>query len=253
MAICIVGIFLSMWPLFKLSWCKSEELIYLHEGQKGLIKVAYSTLAFYIIAVIIFSISFSPPPMPTWMLYRSAIFILYGAIHTFICLLHYYMGMVDRLSVHSNREKHGFSCIKTIILSVIICILAMAAFIMLLLENKGVASYDDEDDLKFERRHSVSQMRNMMLSLNIGCLLLNTFLICNLSKMVTRANREKGSTTCTHYIALVINVVAFLLLIGMIVSLYFPTQVDVYRYLQDSYFGIQMLVQIALLQAAILG
>ena len=129
----------------------------------------------------------------------------------------------------------------------IVCVLAITAFILLLLENKGVASYDDEDDLKFERRHSVSQMRNMMLSLNIGCLLLNVFFIRNLAKMVSRANREKGSAMCVHYIALVFNAIAFLLLTAMIISLYFPTRVDIYRYMQDSYFGIQMLVQVTLL------
>lgn len=156
MAMCIIGIILSMWPLFKLSWCKNEELLYLHEGQKGLIRVAYSTLAFYIIAIILFSISLSPPPLPTWMLYRSGIFLLYGAIHTFLCLLHFYMGMVDRLDSNSIRGNRGFSYIKTIIFTVIVCVLAITAFIMLLIENKGVASYDDEDDLKFDRRHSVS-------------------------------------------------------------------------------------------------
>ena len=39
----------------------------------------------------------------------------------------------------------------------------------------------------------------------------------------------------------------------MIVALYFPTRLDVYRYLQDSYFGLQMLVQVSLLYAAILN
>ena len=33
LVMCIIGIFLSIWPLIKLSWCKSEELFYLNEGQ----------------------------------------------------------------------------------------------------------------------------------------------------------------------------------------------------------------------------
>ena len=74
-------------------------------------------------------------------------------------------------------------------------------------------------------------MRNMMLSLNLSCLLLNIFFARNLAKMVSRANRERGSTSCIHYVALAFNSVAILLLIAMIIALYFPTYVDTYRYL----------------------
>ena len=74
-------------------------------------------------------------------------------------------------------------------------------------------------------------MRNMMLSLNLGCLLLNIFLPRNLAKMVSRANRERGSTGCIHYVALAFNAVALLVLTSMIVALYFPTYVHAYRYL----------------------
>lgn len=130
--------------------------------------------------------------------------------------------------------------------------LSIAAFVLLLLENKGVASYDDEDDLKFERRHSVSQMRNMMLSLNLGCFVLNVFLARNLAKMVSRANREKGSANCIHTVALAFNLLALLTILAMTVTLYFPTRLEIYRYLQDSYFGLQMLVVSGLLQGTIL-
>ena len=39
----------------------------------------------------------------------------------------------------------------------------------------------------------------------------------------------------------------------MIIALFFPTRLDVYRYLQDSYFALQMIIQVALLYAAILN
>ena len=149
------GILLSLWPLIKLSWCKSEELVYLHEGQKGLMKVAYAMFVFYMIVFILFAVTFSSPPLPSWMIYRSALFALYGGLHIFLCLLHFYMGMFDRLSGNNVKEERGFSFRKVIILSIIMMGLAVSAFALLLVENKGVSSYDDEDDLKFERRHSV--------------------------------------------------------------------------------------------------
>lgn len=65
------------------------------------------------------------------------------------------MGVVDRLNGNSIKENRGFGKCKTVILSVIIISLSLAAFIIILLENKSVSSYDDEDDLKFEKRHSV--------------------------------------------------------------------------------------------------
>lgn len=65
------------------------------------------------------------------------------------------MGIVDRLKGDLIKENRGFGKFKTVILSVIIISLSLAAFIIILLENKSVSSYDDEDDLKFEKRHSV--------------------------------------------------------------------------------------------------
>ena len=202
LTLCSISVLLSLWPLMRLSWCKSDSLLYLHEGQKGLVRVAFTTLAFYLITIILFSMSLGAPPMPTWMIYRSSIFLLYGSVHTFLCLLHYCMSLLDRLKGEKIRSHAGFSRIKAIIFSAIIFVLALAAFILLLLENKGVSSYEDEDDAKFERRHSVKQMRNMMLSLNLGCFLLNIFFVRNLAGMVSRANRERGSTNCIHYVAL---------------------------------------------------
>ena len=76
-----------------------------------------------------------------------------------------------------------------------------------------------------------------MFGLNCGCILLNIFFFASLTKMLSRASRESGSTKCIHYIALGFNIVAILLLFGMIVSIFFPTQLEVYRYLQDIYFA----------------
>ena len=184
---------------------------------------------FYVIALIVFSISFGPAPMPNWMIYRSAIFFLYAAVHIFLCLLHFYMGMLERIS--NIRGEHGFGRVKLIILSVIIFGLALSGFVILLLENKGVASYGDDDDLIFDRRHSVREMRLMMICLNAGCSLLNIFFTLNLCKMVSRANRSKGSTKWIHYVALFINIILVFMLLGMIVALFYPTEIQAYRYL----------------------
>ena len=32
LAISIVAIMISIWPLFKLSWCKRQDLLFLHDG-----------------------------------------------------------------------------------------------------------------------------------------------------------------------------------------------------------------------------
>jgi len=79
-------------------------------------------------------------------------------------------------------------------------------------------------------------MRNIMFSLNVTCLLLNGFFTYNLTKMVSRASRTNGSTSRVHYFALGFAIVSILLAIGMMIVVYFPMQVQVYRYLQDSYF-----------------
>ena len=84
------------------------------------------------------------------MVYRSGIFLLYGAVHTFICLLHFYMGKLDRMQGDKIRQDQGIGRAKVVIFSIIVFVLALTAFIMLLLENKGVASYDDEDDARIE-------------------------------------------------------------------------------------------------------
>ena len=92
LVMCILAIVLGLWPLIKLSWCKSEELLYLHDGQKGLVHLAYGMTIFYVITFILFAITLGSPPLPAWMIYRTGLFLLYGFVHVFICLLHFYMG-----------------------------------------------------------------------------------------------------------------------------------------------------------------
>lgn len=36
---------------------------------------------FYTIAFILFAVTLAPPPLPSWVIYRTAIFILYAAVH----------------------------------------------------------------------------------------------------------------------------------------------------------------------------
>jgi hypothetical protein len=79
-------------------------------------------------------------------------------------------------------------------------------------------------------------MRNIMVSLNVTCLILNGFFTHNLTKMVSRASRVNGSTSFVHYVALSFAIMSVLLAMGMIVAAYFPMQIQVYRYLQDGYF-----------------
>ena len=102
--LCAIGAMLSLWPLIKLSWCKKESMLYLLDGQKGLVRVSYASLVFYVITIILFSLSLGSPQFPTWMVYRSGIFLLYGAVHTFMCLLHFYMGKLDRLKGEKVRQ-----------------------------------------------------------------------------------------------------------------------------------------------------
>ena len=225
--ISIAALVFSLWPLIKLSWCKSEELLYLHEGQKGLVKVAFAMTIFYIVALILFSITLGPPPLPAWMIYRTGIIFMYGFVHIFICMLHHFMGLFDRLNGEQIRESRGFSLIKTYILSFIMFIVTVVAFSLLLVENQPLSSYpdDDEEYAKFEKRHTVNQMRNMMVSINVTCLIMNGFFVHNLTKMVSRPSRAKGSTSQVHYTALVFAVISIILTIGIIIALYFPAQI----------------------------
>lgn len=107
---CALAVCLSLWPLARLTWCKNEDLLYLHEGQRGLVRIAYTQLAFYSICIVLFAVSLGAPPLPTWMIYRSSVFVLYAATHIFLCLLHFYMGMLERLQGDKVRSHTGFSC-----------------------------------------------------------------------------------------------------------------------------------------------
>lgn len=90
LALVCLGVLFSIWPLVKLSWCKSEELVFIHDGQKGLVRVASAMLAFYIVIAIVFAIAISDPlTLPSWMIYKSGIYILYAVLHVFICSLHF--------------------------------------------------------------------------------------------------------------------------------------------------------------------
>ena len=164
------------------------------------------------------------------------------------------MGLLDRVSGDIVKTDRGFSLIKTIVLSSLIFIMAVVAFSLNLLANRGVASYDftDEDSLKFDKRHSADQMQRMMVALNSTCILISLFLVHNLAKMVSRPARSLGSTKCLHYVVLGATGLTFLLAIGMVVALFYPVHMKVYRYLQDSYFILQMLVVVPLLQSAII-
>jgi len=106
---------------------------------------------------------------------------------------------------------------------------SVVAFILLLLENQSVNSYDFDDETKFTKRHSVEQLRRMMLALNVICLLVNFLLGRNLTQMVSRPNRALGSTKPVHYVALGFTILASLLLVAVIVAAFFPTVVHLYQ------------------------
>lgn len=154
-------------------------------------KLAIVIGAFNTMCFIMFAITLSPPPLPAWALYRTAIFFLYGTVHIFVCLLHFFMGLQDSLSGQIGNTDRGFSFRKTLLLSILIFVTSVVAFSINLVENRGVGSYDstDEDYLKFSKRHSAEQMRRMLISLNAACLVISIFLVHNLAKMVSRPAR----------------------------------------------------------------
>ena len=92
----IFGVILSLWPLIKLSWCKGENSSFLHDGQKGLVKLAYTACVVYSVSAIVFALSLSPAPSPNYMIFQAGVIFLYGAVHIFQCLLHFYMGLFDQ-------------------------------------------------------------------------------------------------------------------------------------------------------------
>lgn len=92
-----------------------------------------------------------------------------------------------------------------------------------------------------------------MLALNLICLLLNILLCRNLTQMVARSNRALGSTRPIHSVALAFNIVAILILSTVVISAFFPNVVHLYQKLQVSYFAVQIVVQMPLLQYAIMS
>ena len=92
LTLCIIGALLSVYTLIKLSWCKPEHMLYLHDGQKSLVTLSYGMVVFYVMTAMIFAISLGSTAMPTWMIYRSALFMLFAAVHFFLCMMHFQMG-----------------------------------------------------------------------------------------------------------------------------------------------------------------
>ena len=131
----LAGIILSLWPLIKLSWCKNENLLYLNDGQKGLVKLAYVTLSIFLISTLVFGCSLGPITLPIWMLFRSGLFIFYASVHCFLCCLHYLMGSVDRARSDRQMVKSTFDKVKVIVLGTLILLVSVVALTLVLLEN----------------------------------------------------------------------------------------------------------------------
>ena len=98
--------------------------------------------------------------------------------------------------------------------------------------------YDGDDDAKFAKRHSLAQLRWMMLALNLTCVLVNILLCRNLAHMVSRSRRAMGTTRPIHCVALAFNIVTILLLIAVMVSAFYPSFTHLYQRVQVGYFAI---------------
>ena len=84
----IFGVCLGAWPLTKLSWCKREDLLFLHEGQESLIKLSYILPVFFLVTSILFAMAMSPVTEPIWMFYRTGLIMLYAIVHIALTVLH---------------------------------------------------------------------------------------------------------------------------------------------------------------------
>lgn len=82
--------------------------------------------------------------------------MLYMITHIALCVLHCFMGILDRATGEALKLSSSFGKIKTIILSSALFIVAVVSFVLLLLENEGIDNYSEDDDAKFSRRHSVA-------------------------------------------------------------------------------------------------
>ncbi len=147
------------------------------------------------------------------------------------CFLHYLMGSVDRAKSDRQFIKASFNKIKLGILAATVFIVSIVAFSLVMVENKGVDNYTDEEDLKFERRHSVKQMRRMQIALILICTLLNVFFCRNFAMIVTNSNRSPVNKGFKHTLALVFSIICILVLLSMVVVQFFQGSMNQFQYL----------------------
>ena len=131
----VLGIGLGLGILSKLSWCKNESLLFLHEGQLGLVKLSYAMLVFFTVMSSLFAAALGSVTLPIWMLYRVGLVLAYGCVHLFLCVLHYLLGSVDRASGDAIKLGSTMNRITLSLLCLMITALSVAAFVLELLEN----------------------------------------------------------------------------------------------------------------------
>lgn len=157
------------------------------------------------------------------MLFQAGVILLYGSVHIFLCFLHYNMGLHDQQrNGEKLKEKQGFGLIKSIILSLTIGATSLAAYVLLLLENKGIPTYfdnpdkEDQDWLVLVKRHSTKQSWIIMLCLVIACIILQLLFARNLLLISSRPVRARGTASRVHSTAFTFSIISMILLGFMI-------------------------------------
>ena len=64
----MLGLVASVWPLWVLHWCRSEDFLFLHRGQKQLIRLAYAMLLVFAVLAMLFAVALASPTRPIYEL-----------------------------------------------------------------------------------------------------------------------------------------------------------------------------------------
>ena len=151
LSITLFGAIIGLWPILKLSWCKRNDLLFIHEGQRLLVIFSYAFSPLILISAILFACSLGSPANPIWMCYRTGLLILYAIVHIALCVLHYLMESQDRTTGDALRRISNFGKIKTAVLIGLTFIVVLVAFILQLVDTAASNIKSPVDDSKLKR------------------------------------------------------------------------------------------------------
>ena len=106
------------------------------------------------------------------MTYKAGVITLFAFVHSYICSLHFYLGLMDSKGGQSRiKEDSSFNKFKCLILCMMTSVVAFASYVLYIVEKRPISRYYGQlSDIttnnwdKLVNRHSINQEWNIELS-----------------------------------------------------------------------------------------